>query len=638
MGNAPYVCLKNIKYAYSYFEERCEKDDFMAIKIEDFLRKILLPKRYLNDNFDICQKYKDETDEYLKFLGMIDGSEFEEYKRDKIQQRLNGARAEIEENINSIISVFNYYEGANPKAAQEEMDIMMERMKTDLFVASIDDWVKVSVSGASFWTQFRITPRRQFYRVRAVEEETTDIQNNPDELFHIPLSKKAFTNNERFSLAGFPSLYLSSMLPLAWQECGYPKKYYYSEFQYEKLCRSMSERQIENELKFLALYSPDEIYKWGISTKYNKFDLWLEVIIRYIKQFPLILACAFVNHSGKVSYKQEYIVPQMLMQWVQRNNAVIQGISYFTCVDLTMFNSRWCAYNIVIPAFAPYDKNKYSKKLREDFGWSRPRFYEVPLVDSANNKSDRECLYAFIEKIKENFRMLNFPEQYINYLLEILDLCCCLYNILETSKTMDMQLALHIMNLIDRAYSRINKSRANVLISEVNQKKDNLSELEKSSFNSANIEFQNIVQEFTDDNRDGSGIKFIIDKYRGTIWNDLNCSSKVAILYIDKNKLGDEIAWLHENHFLYFLKELKSDDQTVDYLKKICKEAEIDLEALWGVPVKGDVWMKEHMADIKTPIFVRTNDISIYSEDNAKMYDYIQVGFDKCKLKENLLK
>lgn len=37
MGNAPYVCLKNIKYAYSYFEERCEKDDFMAIKIEDFL-------------------------------------------------------------------------------------------------------------------------------------------------------------------------------------------------------------------------------------------------------------------------------------------------------------------------------------------------------------------------------------------------------------------------------------------------------------------------------------------------------------------------------------------------------------------------------------------------------------------------
>lgn len=98
-----------------------------------------------------------------------------------------------------------------------------------------------------------------------MKKKTSDIQNNPDELFHIPLTKKAFTSNERFSLAGFPSLYLSSMLPLAWQECGYPKKYYYSEFQYEKLCGSIDERQIENELKFLALYSPDEICDWGIS-------------------------------------------------------------------------------------------------------------------------------------------------------------------------------------------------------------------------------------------------------------------------------------------------------------------------------------------------------------------------------------
>lgn len=73
-------------------------------------------------------------------------------------------------------------------------------------------------------------------------KKTASIQSNPDELFYIPLSKKAFVNNERFSLAGFPSLYLSSMLLLAWQECGYPKKYYYSEYQYEKLNGSRGNR------------------------------------------------------------------------------------------------------------------------------------------------------------------------------------------------------------------------------------------------------------------------------------------------------------------------------------------------------------------------------------------------------------
>ena len=42
------------------------------------------------------------------------------------------------------------------------------------------------------------------------------------------------------------------------------------------------------------------------------------------------------------------------------------------------------------------------------------------------------------------------------------------------------------------------------------------------------------------------------------------------------------------------------------------------------------------MEKIKSPVFVRANDESIDSPDNAKMYDYIQVGFDEGELKEKL--
>ena len=42
------------------------------------------------------------------------------------------------------------------------------------------------------------------------------------------------------------------------------------------------------------------------------------------------------------------------------------------------------------------------------------------------------------------------------------------------------------------------------------------------------------------------------------------------------------------------------------------------------------------MEKIKSPVFVRANDVSIDSPDNAKMYDYIQVGFDEGELKEKL--
>lgn len=52
--------------------------------------------------------------------------------------------------------------------------------------------------------------------------------------------------------------------------------------------------------------------------------------------------------------------------------------------------------------------------------------------------------------------------------------------------------------------------------------------------------------------------------------------------------------------------------------------------------VGDDEWLKQNMEKIKSPVFVRANDVSIDSPDNAKMYDYIQVGFDEGELKEKL--
>ena len=67
-------------------------------------------------------------------------------------------------------SIFAYHEEANPKAAQEEIDAMMERMKNDVFIVSIDDWLKLNTNGKSIYTQLRLTPGSRFYRVRAVNE------------------------------------------------------------------------------------------------------------------------------------------------------------------------------------------------------------------------------------------------------------------------------------------------------------------------------------------------------------------------------------------------------------------------------------------------------------------------------------
>lgn len=72
-------------------------------------------------------------------------------------------------------------------------------------------------------------------------------------------------------------------------------------------------RATEDELKFLLLYSPDEIAIGGTSVKYNNFALWLEVITRYLKTYPLILTCFFVNQSGKVPYEYALIATIIIL-------------------------------------------------------------------------------------------------------------------------------------------------------------------------------------------------------------------------------------------------------------------------------------------------------------------------------------
>ncbi|MEG1884380.1 MAG: hypothetical protein RR224_11790 [Clostridia bacterium] len=422
----------------------------MALKFEELLRKIALPKRYFTNNFIIADQYKEEVDAFVALLSQCSGSEFNVDKQLVIAAKTATLCETVKQNIEHIINAISFFENADLKSAQEEFDTLLNSIKDDIFISTIDDWVRIPLGEKTYSTRFRITPGYRYFRVRPVNEICNSISQNADELFHIPLSKRAYTNNERFSLAGFPSLYLSTMLPLAWQECGYPSKYYYSEYQYNySYDPAFNERLIDNELRFISLYSPDEICNWGISIKYSNFDLWLEVIIRYLNVYPLVLACSFVNQSGKVPYKQEYIVPQMLMQWVQRNNPIVQGISYFTCVDTSMWTMHWCAYNLVVPAIPPYDDKMYSCKLREKFCWTKPQFFTVPIADAEYNKHDRMFVYHLLTDMKSAVRIKHFPTELFELFNKMMNVCSCLMSLLDNGATQNMQLALHILTSID---------------------------------------------------------------------------------------------------------------------------------------------------------------------------------------------
>lgn len=605
--------------------------------MEDLLRKISLPKRYFSNTFIISDKFKEETATFLSLLSQCTGEEFDAEQEAKIQQNIYTINNIAKLNIDSILKLFSYYENADLKSAQEEFDTLMNRMEDDVFISLIDDYVQVKTEKQIFWTKFRITPGYRYFRVRPVEYESSNIQKNADELFHIPLSKRLYSNNERFSLAGFPSLYLSTMLPLAWQECGYPQKYYYSEYQYESYYDSASRNSLyDKELKFLSLYSPNEIYNWGVSVKYNNFDLWLDVVTKYLKSYPLILACSFVNQSGKVPYKQEYIIPQMLMQWVQRNNSIVQGISYFTCIDTSMWSSQWCAYNVVIPAMAPYDDKMYSKKLREKFCWTTPQFFTVPIADKKYSENDREIIYGLTGDVRSAMRTYQFPRKLYDCLNEILNISNCLMSLLDNGDTLNMQLALHMMNSLDSNCTQLKALKLETLIDEAVKDEKDPFVINNPSINDICDVFRNLFKRFIGNSETTIKIEGLIYKYKSLCWNDLHPHSQIILLYTDDNEICESVKWLRENHILHFLRKLKADDDTVKYLKEIIEGTKNSINDFWSTSVGDDDWIKENISTIKSPIFIKQNDVSIFSPDGTFFYEFMQIGFNKDILAQKL--
>lgn len=147
-------------------------------------------------------------------------------------------------------------------------------------------------------------PKENFYRIR-LHKENFPIEI--DSFFHIPFEKRGLVKTQRFSIPGFPSLYLGSSVYLCWEELNRPN---INEFQAVRLTTKSSLKVIDLSPPKLVNNLPDDLYKCLI--------IW-----------PLVMACSVKVRNHEDTFKPEYIIPQLLLQWVRENEA-IDGISYQT--------------------------------------------------------------------------------------------------------------------------------------------------------------------------------------------------------------------------------------------------------------------------------------------------------------------
>ena len=169
-----------LKYNFNLFRESKKMSQYM--------------KEHLNNYYeDIINATKEENN----FLS----EEFIELLKEDLDH--------LKEINEEIVSVLSLYESGFVKDAWIKGHILFDRVRPF--------FIYTKLSGGSDGTFYRI--RNGDFRIK----NTIDSKKQKSELFHIKDNLRDRIGSYRYSVAGYPCLYLASDCELAWFECGMPK-------------------------------------------------------------------------------------------------------------------------------------------------------------------------------------------------------------------------------------------------------------------------------------------------------------------------------------------------------------------------------------------------------------------------------
>lgn len=174
-----------------------------------------------------------------------------------------------------------------------------------------------------------------FYRVRISNNKTL----KREELFHIPFEIREKVSTQRYSIPGLPCLYLADSVFVCWEEMGRPN---IDSFHASRIDLSQS------KLKFLYFNtSTNEMRKQCFAGK-NKDGKLLNLLVPFLCYWPMLTACSLIVKKPDEVFKPEYIVPQLLLQWVVFEQKV-DGIVYKSNRIKISSHNIGTFKNIVIP-------------------------------------------------------------------------------------------------------------------------------------------------------------------------------------------------------------------------------------------------------------------------------------------------
>lgn len=191
-----------------------------------------------------------------------------------------------------------------------------------------------------------------YYRMRVIDEPRTELSSK--DLFHVPLNMRSKIQTQRYSIPGYPCLYIGNSTYTCWEEMGRPAMH-----------NSWFAR-LQNQKSIMLL-------DLRIPLKEN----FLKAPLYYVRLFPFIIACMMPIKDYKAVFKPEYLFPQLILEWVISNKKY-DGIYYTsTHKDEEFVYPADKSYNVVIPVKNPLQAAGFCPNLKETFYISVPINYEI---------------------------------------------------------------------------------------------------------------------------------------------------------------------------------------------------------------------------------------------------------------------
>jgi hypothetical protein len=299
-----------------------------------------------------------------------------------------------------IVAAVKHYLEGYPYPAYKEIEKSLESISIERLFSRLSRSAHSGgfPSEAELFLECTLHP--PLYRIRADRALAAAQRPSRRDIFHVPFESRHRVANERYSIAGLPCLYLGSSIWICWEELNRPEfdSVWVSRFRFFA------------DITVLDFQFPPVLawHLFGVVLKkfrdaqgkappkelQNRFDE--KFIASYILCWPLPAACSVKVESRVGSFFPQYIVPQILLQWVTKVQRV-DGIRYFSTKTAPKEADAYAHCSYVFPA-RNISGSGHCSRLREQFHLTAPISWEfLQIVDINQSNFGPSNAYATVK-------------------------------------------------------------------------------------------------------------------------------------------------------------------------------------------------------------------------------------------------